>query len=412
MAKRVVLIVSLLAAALIISCNSTNENKMGDNLSTMLQNDEFNNIQESAQGSTVRFYMWGGDAKINQWVDSFVVENLKNKYGITLKRIAMDASQFVSKLSDEKISGKSTGVIDLVWINGENFKRAREEALLFGPFAEKLPNFKYVNPESAVSDFGYPVEGYEAPYGKAQFVLEYDSAVTKKPPRTLESLETWIINNPGSFTYPQPPDFTGSAFIRQLFYMVSGDHQQYLDGFDAELYEANSRKLWNFLKRVKPHLWSGGASYPRGKGALDRLFQSGEILMGMSYHQAAAAGLVADGRYPSSVRTVTLKNASVFNIHFTAIPFNAPNKAGALVTANFLLSPEAQLSKNDPANWGDFTVLDTGKIPPEWQTKFADLELGEATLPITELQKDAVPEIPSEYVERLEDDWETFVLYE
>lgn len=31
------------------------------------------------------------------------------------------------------------------------------------------------------NDFGYPVEGYEAPYGKAQFVMIYDSARVPKP---------------------------------------------------------------------------------------------------------------------------------------------------------------------------------------------------------------------------------------
>ncbi|EKO3625042.1 ABC transporter substrate-binding protein, partial [Vibrio metschnikovii] len=40
-----------------------------------------------------------------------------------------------------------------------------------------------------------------------------------------------------------------------------------------------------------------------------------------------------------------------------AIPWNANAKAGALVTINFLLSPEAQSRKGDLAIWGDPAVI-------------------------------------------------------
>jgi ABC-type uncharacterized transport system YnjBCD substrate-binding protein len=39
-----------------------------------------------------------------------------------------------------------------------------------------------------------------------------------------------------------------------------------------------------------------------------------------------------------------------------------------MVVANFLLSPEAQLSKALPDNWGDLPVLDPALLPAEWQT--------------------------------------------
>jgi putative spermidine/putrescine transport system substrate-binding protein len=105
-----------------------------------------------------------------------------------------------------------------------------------------------------------------------------------------------------------------------------------------------------------------------------------------------------------------MEDGSIYNTHFTAVPFNAPNRAGALVVADFLLSPEAQLSKNIPANWGDFTVLDLGRLSGEERQKFQALDLGAATLPLAELGRVAVPEIPSEYLEHLEKDWEKLVL--
>ena len=81
-----------------------------------------------------------------------------------------------------------------------------------------------------------------------------------------------------------------------------------------------------------------------------------------------------------------------------------------MVVADFLLSPEAQYSKNLPENWGDFTVLDLGKLPDAYRKQFKELELGASTLPISVLNEHAVPEIPTEYVEQLEIDWEKQIL--
>jgi len=105
-----------------------------------------------------------------------------------------------------------------------------------------------------------------------------------------------------------------------------------------------------------------------------------------------------------------MEEGSIYNTHFTAVPYNAPNVAGALVVADFLLSPEAQRSKDEPRNWGDFTVLEISRLDEEWRKRFKNLDLGSATLSLPQLEKAAVPEIPSGYLELLERDWEKQVL--
>jgi len=370
----------------------------------------FQKLIERARGSEVKWFMWGGSPAINSWVDTYVTSEVKKHYDIRLKRVPADASVFINKLLSEKQMRKEEGTMDLLWINGENFKNAMENDLLYGPISNRLPNFSYVDPASVEFDFGYPVREYEVPYGRAQFVFEYDSAVVLQPPKTVDQLKEWLIDNPGMFTYPKPPDFTGSAFIRQLFYAISGGHEQYLRGLDTELYAKNTEKLWRYLNEIKPYLWQAGKVYPKDIAALDTLFERGEVLLNMSYHQANAQSKILQGRYKPSVRTFVMQEGSIFNTHFTAIPFNSKNKAGAMVVANFLISPEAQLHKNDPQNWGDFTVLDLSRLPEVARSKFQNLKLGEATLPLTELSKYAVPEIPSEYLELLERDWEKQVL--
>lgn len=379
-------------------------------LNQALAEDSFDTVKDEAKGTTVTWFMWGGSPTINSWVDTYVAEEVKSRYGIKLKRVPADAAIFVNKLLTEKQTGRKKGTMDLLWINGENFKNAMENGLLYGPVAMNLPNFSYVDPVTVEFDFGYPVRGYEIPYGRAQFVFEYDAAVLPTPPRSFAALKNWVKEYPGKFTYPSPPDFTGSAFIRQAFYALTGGHEQYMHGVDTELYEKNVPKLWAYLNDLKPYLWQQGKNYPKDIAALDTLFERGEVLINMSYHQANAQSKILQGRYKNSVRTFVMKEGSIFNTHFTAVPFNAPNRAGALVVANFLLSPEAQLHKNNPENWGDFTALDLSRIEQDMRSRFQALDLGEATLTLEELAEAAVPEIPSGYLELLERDWEKQVL--
>ena len=53
--------------------------------------------------------------------------------------------------------------------------------------------------------------------------------------------------------------------------------------------------------------------------------------MCMSYHPAHAQMKILEKTYPDTVRTFVLEEGTISNTHFTAVPFNAPNKAGALV---------------------------------------------------------------------------------
>lgn len=372
---------------------------------------DYAQLEEAARGSEVRWHMWGGSAQINQWVDTYVAGEMKKRFDMTVVRVPMDAPVFVNKLLTEKAAAKTTGTMDLLWINGENFKNARQAEVLLGPFADKLPHFQqYCDPEKSAHDFGFPVDGYEAPYGRAQFVFEYDQARTPTPPLSLAALKDWIIANPGRFTYPEPPDFTGSAFLRHVFYATTGGHQQYMNGFQADLYAQNAPLAFAWLEEVKPYLWQQGQTYPKDAAALDTLFARGEIDMGMSYHPSHAQMKILEKTYPDTVRTFVLSDGAIFNTHFTAIPFNAPNPAGAMVLANFLLSPEAQLSKFRPENWGDLPALEMDRLSDADRAAFAQVDLGPATLDAATLAAAAVPEIPSEYLEALEKDWSRRIL--
>jgi putative spermidine/putrescine transport system substrate-binding protein len=253
-------------------------------------NQDWDSILEQARGGEVNFYMWGGSDKINAWVDQDVAAYLQDNYGVRVNRVPMDASEFINKLLAEKLAGRAQGSIDLVWINGENFHRAKTEGLLLGSYAQILPNFALVNQEEASVDFGFATDGYETPYGKAQFVLEYDSAKISEPPRSFAELAAWVKANPGRFTYPEPPDFTGSAFIRQAFYETTGGYSQYLGDFNQEVFDANVGNFVDYMNSIEPYLWMEGKNFPGSKEELDLMFEKGEVDFNMSYTQAGAQG--------------------------------------------------------------------------------------------------------------------------
>lgn len=370
---------------------------------------DWQSVLKKSVGAEVHFAMWGGSDNINAWVDKWVAPEMKKRFDITVKRQAVkDPVDSINKLVSEKQAGKGHGSADLLWINGENFKIAKNAGVLFGPFTQMLPSFNDFYDAKGVDvtlDFGTPTEGYEAPYGRAQFVFAYDSAKLKEPPSSYQELRAWIKKNPGKFTYPAPPDFTGSAFVRQVMYVTTGGAEQYLSNIDLALLTKKLPETWAWLNDIRPYLLSKGATYPGSKAKLDQLFADGEIWLTMGYSPATVEADIRKGTLPKTVRTFVMKEGTIANTHFVAIPFNAPHRDAALVLANFLLSPEAQLAKFNPSFWGDFPALDLAKVPADMRKKFAEMDMGISILPVAELAAHRVPEIPPEYLVEIEREW-------
>ncbi|WNF36244.1 ABC transporter substrate-binding protein [Bacillaceae bacterium IKA-2] len=371
--------------------------------------ENWEDIAVLAEETEVRIFMWGGDDGINQYMDEWVAPNLMEQYGVKLVRTPMDTHEILQKLMTEKRANKNEGTIDIFWLNGENFKNAKENDLLWGSFAPNLPNYlAYIDGESldVNYDFGTPVDGLEAPWGKAQFVFQYDSAKVANPPTTFADLKIWMEENPGRFTYPEANDFTGNAFIRHLFYESVGDIEMLLEnGYDAELANASSDQMWSYLNEIKPYLWRKGETYPQTLTDLDRLYSQGEVWMTMGYNEARAVSFIEDGIFPETTETFVLESGSIGNTHFLTVPFNSPNKSGALVAINYLLSPEAQLAKMEPGMWGENMALDPTKLGEEHQQHLATLDRGKSVLAAEILQEHLLPEVDSRYVEWIKENW-------
>ena len=361
-------------------------------------------VEAHARGTSVTWRMWRGDPSINAYVDRWVAPRLRQRYGITLHTVEGQGPEIVNQLLLEKQAG-AMGSADLVWINGEAFHNLREADLLYGPWAHRLPNAAFVDSASSTiqRDFEQPTDGYESPWGAVQFALIYDSARTPHPPGTIAELAAWIRRHPGRFTHDQ--GFTGTTFLKVLLYALNGGVATFQGGFEPERYHRGSERVWTWLDSLRPAFWRGGAAYPPGVAELHRLFANGEVDFSMSMNQNEVVTKVRQGVLPRTARPLLIRDGTIANTHYLGVPGNAANPAGALVVANFLLSPEAQLEKLKPEVWADGSVLATPRLPPAWAGQFRALEAASHALPLDSLTKYARPEVAPEYHERLAADW-------
>lgn len=366
----------------------------------------FDSVVSIARGSTVRWRMWRGDPSINAYVDGWVAPHVLREYGITLVAIEGQGPELVNTLTAEREArGNAPGTASLMWINGETFASLRTERLLSGPWAGVLPNARYVDSSSAIvmKDFEADPAGYESPWGSVQSVLVFDSARTPHPPRTARELQIWILDHPGRFTHDQ--SFTGITFLKTLMYAVGGGVERFAGGFRDTSYLAGRDSLFRWLDTTRAAFWRGGETYPPDVAAMHRLFANKEIDVTMTNNHREVAAKIRAGVLPPTSRALILRDGAIANSHYVGIPFNAPNAAGAMVVANFLLSPEAQAEKAGLDVWGDGTVLKVAALPAPWPERFRERLEGAGEIPIDTLRRYARPEVAAAYHNRLLADW-------
>ncbi len=365
-------------------------------------------IQQEARGQTVYFNAWGGDERINSYI-RWAGDDLKRQYDIDLKLVKVDdISTVTSRLLSEKSVGRDTGgSVDLVWINGENFRAMKKNGLLYGPFTLELPSMKYIDPvekPTTVVDFGEPVFGMEAPWGMAQLIFIYDSSVVKSPPKSARELLAFAKKHSGRVTYPSPPDFIGTTFLKQLLTELAIHPAVLQKPVDPAQFSAVTKPLWDYLDQLHPYLWRGGKLFPKNNLSMTPLLDDGEIMLSMTFNPMYASAAIENGELAPSVRTYVHNGGMLGNTHFLAIPYNSSAKAAAKVVINFLMSPKAQARKADPGVWGDPTVLSMSRLSEQDRQRFEALPKGQATLTPEQLGN-VLPEPHVSWVDAVEKTW-------
>lgn len=377
-------------------------------LSGKLVASDWDSTLSAARGQTVYWHAWGGDPKINAFI-AWVGEQAQSRYGVRVEHVKLaSTADAVARVQAEQAAGQTSGgAVDLVWINGENFAAMKAAGLLFGPFAADLPNWPLVDTAgkpATVTDFTLPTEGFESPWAMAQLVFEYDSAHMNPAPQTIEEIADWASDNPGRFTYPQPPDYLGVTFLKQVLYGILPDPAVLQTPVDDASYPDLTTPLWAYLDQLHPALWRGGRAFPANEPALGQLLADSEIFLSFAFNPGRASAEIAAGNLTDTIRTFTLKGGTIGNASFVAIPFNATNRQGAMAIANLLLDPEVQARAQDPAVLGFQTVLNLQALAPTDKSRFDALDLGVATLGPADLGP-ALLEPHASWATRIAADW-------
>lgn len=361
----------------------------------------------AAKGQTVYWNAWGGSTTTNDFI-AWVGARVSEDYGVTLEHVKLtDTADAVTRVLSEKQAGEDDdGAIDMIWINGANFAAMKEADLLFGPYAEALPHWALVDTEGKTvqTDFTVPTDGYESPWAMAQVVFIHDTADLAEPLADMNAILEWSTANPGRFTYPQPPDFLGATFLKQALVDLLEDPSVLAEPVSDATYDAVTAPLWDYLDALTPTLWREGRAYPATGPAQLQLIADGELDLAISFSPGEATAAIANNQLPDTVRTFVLDKGTIGNASFVAIPYNSGSKEGAMVVANFLLSPEAQARAQDPNILGYGTVLNMDALSTEDRAVFDGLDLGIATLTPAELGTVQAEPHPS-WMTRIADDW-------
>lgn len=326
-----------------------------------------------AENETVYFNAWGGSKEINDYI-RWVGREVQKRHGIRLVHVKVaDISSVVSRILAEKIAQKNEGgSVDMVWINGENFKAMKEANLLYGPFTQALPGFHRLNSQALQMDrdFTVPVEGLEAPWGVGQLNFIYDAARTPTPPKNAAALLAYAQTHPGRITYPMPPQFYGSSFLKQILLDLAEERASLYAPLQEEAFQRVTAPLWHWLDALHPLTWRSARAFPTGSAHMIQLLDDGQIDLAISFNPQDAAAKKKQGLLPDGAQFCTFDIGALTNSHFLAIPYNSDAKAAAQVIIDFLLSPEAQAKKADTNIWGDPTVLDIATLAPEERALF------------------------------------------
>ena len=417
----IALAVGVLAAA---ACGSDSDGTAGPDAIGVepgsVDASDWDAVLAEADGQTVNWYMFGGSDAINQFVDTTYGPVLADEFGITLNRVGVtDTVDAVNQVLAEQSAGETSGAVDLIWINGENFLSLKEADMLFGGWAESIPNSSLVDWENpAVNrDFGEPVDEFESPWSSAQFQFVHDTArtATEDLPRSYAELATYACDNPGRVTYiaPGPGAFQGTRFVKGALFELSGGAEQWAD-FDQALFDEWATELWEYLNELKPCLWRDGETYPKDEPELHALFANGEVDFTITQAAVGAGALIADGLVPDTADAFVFDDNMIGDFNYVTIPANASNKAAALVLADLLLEPASQAAHIDPdGGFGLGYGIDPNRVEDAAGRELLEsgsASRGDAAADPDDLANALVGDGAGEYQELVENGWRTEIV--
>ena len=228
-----------------------------------------------ARGQTVYWNAWGGDEQINAYI-AWVGEQVRG----AARRSSWSTSSSPTPPRRSRAwwprrrpGATRGGSVDLIWINGENFaamKAAGPAVRAVRRAAAELPlrRHRQASPRRCV-DFTMPTDGFEAPWGMAQFVFLYDTAVRRRA-AALDPGAARLGQGPSRAASPirRRPTSSARTFLKHVLIELTPDPDVLQRPVGEADFAAVTAPLWHWLEAIGPHLWRQGESFPASGPAL------------------------------------------------------------------------------------------------------------------------------------------------
>lgn len=292
-------------------------------------------VEQAKREGKVTFYAYSEEPFFKEMADQFQAE-----YGISVEVIMGDQNAIFDKVAAE--GNRPQGTVDAILMGGQNLGKMIDEGLFYGPFAEMVPNHKYLDTVAAYFTEGIAIRGMLVPFRRNQTGFVYNPEFVSNPPQTVAELERWIEANPGRFGYA-PPNSGGSgqAFVTAMIYELTGGAAQYSGDYDESKTAAWS-VVWDWLNKIEPNITYGNSN----ADILDKINQ-GEIWLAPNWEDMTFKYMEAGNLFQHAEIYIPEGIAMLGGSDDFAVIRNAPNKAAALVWINYLISESAQEQMND-----------------------------------------------------------------
>lgn len=371
-------------------------------------------IESSAENSTVTMSIQHSNPLAVEWFKSDFSEHLKSEYGMTLIVEEQPLEKIMQILESDVHNELEIGTYDLIIFENDGFKSALESGLLYKPFTDKLPNLNaYV--DSGNSEFKYKdgleVKGSLAPYGRSQLSMIYNQDIFYETPSSYDELLEYIREYNNAFVYPDPrTSLEGELFVVGAAARdVDIDRLMTIDPQKEAVYAVIGEGL-EFLNDLEPYMYLKGSYYPATTAEMDDLFVQGELVFSMNIDSEYVTDKLKEYEYPEGASTFVIQEGMMGLNEWIGIPFNAPNKSGAMAVINALLSPEMQGSKYEPRNWGNLPVYDPEYTDSDAYEVIKSVKIKSTSLRQDTLLESRIPEVPDEIRAIIIDLWTDHVL--
>ena len=211
-------------------------------------------IVADARGETVDLWMYGGDDRGNAYVDD-VLAPAAADLGVTLRRVPVaDTREALRRVLAERAAGSTDGTSTWCGSTATTSPPAGRPTPGCAGGPSDLPNTPTSTPTTRCSPRTSASRSTAARRRGTRRSSPWPTTARASTtrPRASPGCWTWAAEHPGRFTYPAPPDFTGSVFVRQALYGVSGGAENVPTGFEPAAFDDLTPALWHALSRPSP----------------------------------------------------------------------------------------------------------------------------------------------------------------